>query len=359
VDVEVVRVGELSNHHLGVWARLQETDPVLASPFFRPEFAQAVADVRNDVFVGIMEGPQGAIGFFPFQRGRWAVGVPVGGERSNYHGVIAEPGAWWDARSLLRGCGLRIWDFHHLVAAQAQFDTFRVTSVNSFVVDLSGGLDRYAEDLRAAGSRVISRLRQQTRRIEREIGPIHFEPHVADVEVLRTLMLWKSAQYQRTGEPDRFATEWNVRLLERIHREQSAGFSGMLAAIYAGDTLAAVTMGLRAGPVFHWWFPSYEQTLSSYSPGLILLLCLVDHAESIGLRAIDLGKDHAPYKERWANSLVSLAEGSVTTTAALSAARMLRRTGRDVIRHSPFAHAAQRVSRRLRLRADQRGSRLR
>ena len=101
----------------------------------------------------------------------------------------------------------------------------------------------------------------------------------------------------------------------------------MLASVYAGDTLAAVTMGLRAGPVFHWWFPSYEQALSRYSPGLILLLCLAEKAESLGLEVIDLGKDHALYKERWANRLVPLAEGSVTTAAPSSAVRVVRRDG--------------------------------
>jgi CelD/BcsL family acetyltransferase involved in cellulose biosynthesis len=357
MDVEVVRVSELSDRQLGHWTRLQEADVALASPFFRPEFTQAVADVRNDVFVGTMEGPGRAIGFFPFQRRRWGIGVPVGGERSNYHGVIADPGAWWDARALLRGCRLGIWDFHHLIASQAQFDGFQVTNGDSFVVDLPGGFAQYAEDRRAAGSRVIPRLREKARRLEREVGAIHFEPHVADLRVLRTLMHWKSEQYRRTAETDRFAIEWNVRLLERIHSERSTGFSGMLAAVYAGDRLAAVVMGLRAGGVFHWWFPAYEQALARYSPGLILLLCLAENADALGLHTIDLGKDHEPYKERWATSRVPLAGGSVTAAAPLSAVRTLRRRGVDLVRRTPLAPPAQQVSRSLRLRLDRRGSR--
>ena len=42
-------------------------NPQLDNPFFRPEFTQAVAAVRDDVEVAVLEIQQQPVGFFPYQ----------------------------------------------------------------------------------------------------------------------------------------------------------------------------------------------------------------------------------------------------------------------------------------------------
>ena len=354
MNVVVVPARELSAEQVALWRRLQEADPALASPFFRPEFTEAVANVRGGVYVGILERSGRTVGFFPYQRGRLPIGAPVGGQRSNYHGVIAEPGIDWDAMALVRACGLRIWDFHHLIATQRPFERFHAAHGDSFYIDLSGGFAEYARLRRVAGSRVVPRLRQQARRLERDVGPLRFEPDVTDLNTLHTMMRWKSRQYRRTGVPDNFAVPSNVRLLERLHAFESDDFSGRLTALYAGDQLAAVHLGLRSRHVFHSWFPTYNEDLARYSPGLVLLFKLLEVAEWNGLTRIDLGKDQAPYKDRMATGVTPLAEGSVVVPSPYSAIRKARRAVEGAVRRSPFERTARAALRRVRLGTQQR-----
>ncbi len=348
LNIAVVSGHELSAGQRSAWVQLQAADGALASPFFHPEFTAAVASVRDDVHVALLEQAGAVVGFFPFQRGAGGAGLPVGAGRSNYHGVIAARGLRWDARQLMRHCGLRVWDFDHLIAAQAPFAPFHSHTTISYVIDLSNGFGPYLAAQRANGSRTVQRLREKARRFEREVGPLHFEPNERSGAALDALMRWKSAQYRRTGEQDRFAVAWNVGLLREIHARQTDGFAGMLAVLYAGDTLAAAVMGMRAGPVFHWWFPAYDPAFARYSPGLVLLLKLVEGTDELGLRIIDLGKDHALYKERWANASVPLAEGSVATDWPMALRRRARAVAVGALRGLALERPARRALRRLR-----------
>src|SRR5206468_8319754 len=110
----------------------------------------------------------------------------------------------------------------------------------------SGGLDGYLADRRAAGSDVVARTEQQARRLERALGPLHFEAESADGELLALLMRWKSAQYRASGQVDRFAADWNVRLLRTIHANSGPGFAGTLSTLRAGGRVAALAFGMRS-----------------------------------------------------------------------------------------------------------------
>src|SRR5678816_1993574 len=95
---------------------------------------------------------------------------------------------------------------------------------------------------------------------------------------------------------------WGRELVERIHSAHEAGFAGMLSLLYADDRLVAGHLGMRSRTVWHYWFPAYDAALAKYSPGLILLLKMAENAQSLGLRAIDLGKGLSQYKERLMNA---------------------------------------------------------
>jgi CelD/BcsL family acetyltransferase involved in cellulose biosynthesis len=349
MNVTVVRPAELSPEQVALWGDFQRNDPSLASPFFHPEFTFAVADVRDDVYVAVIEDSASVLGFLPFQRGRLPVGAPVGAGRSNYHGLIGARDAECDPISLVRASGLGIWDFHHLPVSQRPFKPFHVRTGDSYCVDVSDGFSAYARLRRQAGSKIVRRAQEKARRIERELGPLHLEPHVgSDLEVLDTMMRWKSRQYRRTRMVDRFASAWNVRLLQRVHNARVDGFEGMLIALYAGEDLVAVDMGLRSRHVFHSWFPAYDEQMARYSPGLVLFLTLFERAEDLGLGLIDLGKDHALYKERMATHTVSLAEGSVLVPSAAVSLRRARRAIEHRVGRTPFSTPARSVLRRAR-----------
>ena len=306
--LEVVRGHELTPELRRRWREIQESDPALASPYLCPELTAAAAAVRDDVYVGILHEEGEIAGFLPFQRGEDGDGTVVAAGVSDYQAVVVPPGMRWTAEDLLRGCGLRSWSFTYLVPGQEPFHPFHDQTFTFAAMDLSRGYAAWAEERRAAGSRLIKDTTRHRRRLEREAGPLRFELDVADRSVLHDLMRWKSAQYQRTGKTDWFAIPWVRDLLEALHATRSDTFSGLLSALWAGDRLIAAHFGIRSRHVWHWWYPAYDRSLARHSPGLVLDLLMAEQAPALGIRRIDLGKV-CEHKKRLMNATYEMARG--------------------------------------------------
>jgi CelD/BcsL family acetyltransferase involved in cellulose biosynthesis len=214
--VTAVPGSALSGNLVARWSALQLADPELASPFFRPEFTQAVARVRDGVFVAVVEDGRVPVGFLPFERARLGIGKPVGRQLSDYQGAVMQEGADWDPACVVRACRLQAWDFDHLPASQREFSPFHVRGTASPQLDLARGFEAYCSDHRASGSRAIPKTRAKERRLERDHGALRFSAQSADVGALRELVRLKSAQYRNSGVRDVFAAPWPVELLEAL-----------------------------------------------------------------------------------------------------------------------------------------------
>jgi CelD/BcsL family acetyltransferase involved in cellulose biosynthesis len=317
----VVAADRLTAEQTAAWARLKEADPALESPFLSLEFTRAVAAVRPDVEVAVLEEDGQPAGFFPYQRGPWGVGRPVGGRLSDYQGVVARPGLAWDAVRLVSDCGLSAWQFDHLLACQAPFRPFHYGVVESVILDLSAGFDAYYAARKATSHSVIPNLARKSRKLEREVGPIRLDLHTEDPAAFEALLAWKSAQYVRTRVPNVFAYPWTIDLLRLVLAEKGEAFGGMLSALYAGDRLVAVNLGLRSRGVFHSWFPAYNQAFEKYSPGLVALLETARAWAAAGGRRIDMGKGTMAYKATFGSVGILLADGSVTLNPVVSGVR--------------------------------------
>lgn len=324
MKISIIPGKSLTPEHLLLWSHFQQANPDLASPYFCPEYTSAVAAVRDDVWVGLLEEAGAIVGFFPFERGKLPIGRPVGYALCDYQGLIVKPGLNWDAAELLRGCGLSIWNFDNLIASQLPFQPFHKLKTESLIIDLSGGYKAYDTEQRA-NSNWIQQASRKMRKFEREVGTLRFETHVADTSLLQLMMSWKSEQYAQLGTFDRFKIEWMVRLISRLHVTQSETFAGMLSVLYVGDEVAALHFGMRSTSVWHYWFPSYNHQFQQYSPGLILLLKMIESAEDLGIQMIDLGKGDESYKQRVSNGVIPLAEGSVELPSLITTARWFRR----------------------------------
>ena len=309
--IRVLTPDRLAPGLAAAWAAIQEADPELDAPFFRPEFTRAVAAVRPDVRVAVIEDEWEPLGFFPFQAGRLGVGKPVGGRLSDYHGVVAQPGLHLTPGRLLRACGLRSWAFDHVPVSQPLFAGHHEGILPAHHLDLSSGFEAYLAEKRAAKSGEVKNAEQALRRIERDLGPVRLETDCRDPETFRTLIRWKSEQYARTGLYDVFSLDWTVRLLERVWDERSEAFSGRLCVLRAGDSLLAAHFGMRSFGTLYWWFPAYEPAFSKYSPGGVLLYETARRGPEAGVTKIDLGKGEERYKLGFANGSRPLAEGMV------------------------------------------------
>ena len=206
----------LSSDLAGKWRRLQASNTSLASPYFCPEFTEAVASARNDIQVAIVEDRQGIAAIFPHHR-RGHVGHPVGGVLSDFQGITCGPEFQVNVEELLRTCRLDAFDFDHMLASQPGFSVYAQHREASPRIELSGGYAAYVMERKRAGSKQIRQCENLMRRVEREVGQLSFVPHSSDTALLQKVLAWKSAQYSRTGHRDIFATAWVRRVVERIH----------------------------------------------------------------------------------------------------------------------------------------------
>ena len=348
MQVQLLRATELSAEHRSLWQHWQGFNHHLASPYFCFEFIELTAKVRNDIFIGVVQQDKETSAFFPFQRQSRRHACPVAGPLSDYHGLITDDKTEIDAKELLRQCDLLSWQFDHLPSAQQVFLPYFENTAASPIIKLNDGFQAYREQRRSAGSKQLQTIERKRRKLIREIGPLRYQAHEPNKQVLEVLLAWKSNQCKRTGIIDIFGFAWTRQLLELMLNSQQKHFAGMLSTLYAGDELIAAHMGMRSGTVWHWWFPSYNDRFSAYSPGLILLLEMIKEAPARGLEIIDLGKDDSLYKRQFSNASISLAEGRVELPSLKQQLQQAVEGVGDWIRQTPLVVPARLPARLLR-----------
>jgi CelD/BcsL family acetyltransferase involved in cellulose biosynthesis len=323
MNVTILSARDLTPEHLAIWDAIQRADRNLESPFFRPEFCQALADVRPDIEVAVLETKGRVAGFFPFQRQRGNIGRPVGGPLSDYHGLVLQAGITVELKELFHHCKLDAWHFDHLIAAQSAFKEHHWLQTSSPYINTSNGFEAYQAGRRLAGSQVIAKTLQKKRKLEREIGPIRFENHNRDPRVLETLIRWKGEQYRRSVLYDMFAPDWSRTLFRNLLTTSNPALCGSMSVMYVEDQLAAIFYVLRSHHVAHAWCTAYRRDLARYSLGYQLLLEMIQSAEAQGIKHIDLGRGNERYKRSFMSGAIPLAEGSVDMRTATRAFRKL------------------------------------
>lgn len=337
MHITVIRPGELGATELAAWRAMQAAQPRLANPFMSPEWSQAVGEVLPGARVAVLEDGSELAGFFPYELTGRGVGTAIGGWLSLCQGVIHAPGLdRLDVHELLRGCGLGVWEYGTLVTGQPWFEPYTTKTLDSVIMDLSGGYDGYVEGLRAKGSKVVKQTRYKERKMGREVGEVTFDFDVRNEAALHLVREWKSAQYRAMGRGDRFARRWVVDLVERLHHVHEKDFAGSLSMLYAGGTPVAGHFGLRSGHTLVTWFPVYDPDFAKYSPGLALHLHMAEAAAKAGVQEMDLGPGVGwRYKEELRSHETPVGEGVVRRRSPAAAAHW--------IRHAPIARARRTV----------------
>ena len=230
-----------------------------------------------------------------------------------------------------------------MIAWQQPFEQHHDVVYDASVIDLSGGYDAYVGRRRAEGSHVFAKTDGQARRLEKDLGPIVFEAESLDTAALEQLIEWKSDQYRRSDLLDQFAVPWSVELLKRTLADRGPEFAGTLSVLRAGGSLAAAAFGLRSRSCWHYWYPAYSRTLSAYSPGMILLLRMIEDQAGRGIREVDLGRGEEAYKYRLRTGVVGIAEGRVVVSPSLAGAVWLGTTARRLTRETSLARPLRHV----------------
>ena len=307
----LIGANELDTALLHAWRTVQAGQAVFHSPYFCPEFTLAVAAVRPDVRIVVIECDGRPVGFFPHQRSAWGRGRPVGGPLSDYHGVVAEPGTDWSVPALMRAARLSVWPFDHLVGDPERFAAYSSASSSSPQIDVREGYAAYVKGRREAGSDYIPKTEGLARKLGRELGELRFTFNDTAEETLSQLLAWKRDQYLKVKTTDVFDSPWTGQLLRNIAATQTTEFAGVCSVLRAGDRIVAAHMGMRSRTSLHYWFPAYDPELAKFSTGIILLLRMAEAAADMSLQTVDLGKGDSQYKQRLMTGAAVLSEGQV------------------------------------------------
>lgn len=310
-----MRPGDLTASELASWRAWQRQDPTIASPFLTPEFALAIDGARDDARVAVIEDLAANPQFLAFSVDGDA-GAPIGVTICDAQAVIGPPEPELDARVLVRTVGLAAWRFDHLVSTQGPFIPFHTALHASPTVDLTRGHDAYLADVRQHSKDVLAQTARRRRKLGREVGDVEFTWSDPDPGALDTMLAWKSAQYRATGVWDRFEHPWIVDVVRALAGTESEGLTGITSTLRAGGELVAVHFGLLGRDRLCWWFPAYDPAHARSSPGLVLLLDLVEAAAARGLQLVDLGRGEHDYKLRVATGSYDVAEGVVPAATA-------------------------------------------
>ncbi|HEY4312582.1 MAG TPA: GNAT family N-acetyltransferase [Pirellulales bacterium] len=338
---------DLSGDQTGAWSRILSECGLLQSPYLRPEFVQALAAVRNDIEVAVVEHNGEPAAFLPFRRMPWNGARPAGGWLANFQALIARPEAEIDPLSIVRACGLRSWQFDHLLRPHAGLEPYVWRAWESPYADLSDGFEGYCRRLRVERKR-LTELERQQRKMSRDLGEVRFESHVDSRKILYKLFEWKGAQYDRTRERNIFASPWVCELLDLLLEYQTDEFASLLSVLYAGNRIAAIAYTLRSGPNLHGWFTAFDRELYSYSPGMQLLMELFKAAEGLGIKRVDLGKGPEGYKRRFMTDATHVYEGTVDSNSLVANIRQSWWHTKDWVRESRLASTARASARLVR-----------
>jgi CelD/BcsL family acetyltransferase involved in cellulose biosynthesis len=322
VHVTVVRPGDLGPAEAVLWRKFQHASPVTLSPFLSLTFAQAVGRSRPNARVAVIEVDGQIEAFFPFDLNARKMAQPIGHPMNDLQGFIWS-GAPLDARAVVRQAGLRGWRFISAPAEHAILKPYHYagTIIQCPVIDLSEGYDSYISSRNKSSMKKIAEKR---RCLGRRIGTVSFDWDNSSPERLRDLIGWKSANYSSArallGQEPAAAV-----ILEELAAADNEDCRGVLSVLFAGERAVAAHLGLQGPHGLAGWLPSYDRDLSRFSPGMIMILGLVEEAAGRGVSRIDMGSGQFDYKFRLATGSYPVAGGAIWASRAEEAARSLYR----------------------------------
>ena len=311
----VQKAQQLSDFDWATWEQMRAENPDIHSPYFHPDYTRLLAELRPDVRIVCQYDASGTpIAFLPVQGQRFA--RPVGSPMSDYHAIITNrDDVTYD--SLLSASG--IGAYHYSCATDVK--RLRMTQILSRSDSAAIDIETTAEDWRAArdGSyrRHLKSNRRRTRKAEEAIGPKRVELFSRNIDVYMSLVRWKREKFRQTGKYDVLSADWTQGLIRSLwERGEQADLRCDMHALYFGDRLAAIDLGLSDGNIFHSWMVAYDDELSEYAPGIQLLEGLIDASVETGYRRIDMGEGLEGYKRHYVSASKVVASGLVPISGA-------------------------------------------
>jgi len=307
----IARPSQLGREEIARWREIQRLSPHLHRAFLSPTFSLACEAAGFDTRVAAIRRDDVIEAFFPFQyhdRLHKFVGLAeaIGGHLSDASGVVAEPGWKKPTAELMALCGLAAIHVNCLADGQSEFGLEGYQLIPNYVVDLSGGYQRYMEDLQSRNADFVRDTGRRFRRATRSLGDLVVRnSDTVDAHTLDRVILQKRAQYMRTNTGDALKDVRVRHLLEFLASQNDKDCGVFYTALEAGGEVVAEHLGLRYFDALSYWFPVYDVKFQQYSPGRLILWELIKGATENGITLIDFGEGESQYKRQFSNKLIS------------------------------------------------------
>ena len=313
--ITVKRAHELSETDRTAWAALRKSNGATYSPYFHLDYTLLLSELRDDVFIACVYEKDLPIAFLPYQGPRFA--RPVGAPMTDYHGFICREDADFDTVEILKAAG--IGALHFSASINSQMSPHFQYEDDGVLMDLGSGAENWRSERDSSYRRHLKSNRRRTRKATEDIGKPRFVWQSKDQAIFDQLIDWKKGKFAETGKYDVLSAHWTMALLERLWQRNNGGLKCDMQALYFGDRLAAVDLGLSDGQTFHSWIVAYDGELQSYGPGIQLLEGLIDASKELGYRYIDLGVGTDGYKRHYATTPISAGAGFIAAQGSAAA----------------------------------------
>lgn len=328
----------------------REKDTAYRSPFFAPEFARLMSELRQDVRVFVASDAAGDFLIWPvhLSRSGWAYGI--GGPYSDRNGPIVRPGAHFALAEILdclKISGLvtnGLSDLPGLMPPEAGAEP-------TWLTDLSEGWDAFFAIQKSLYPKHFKRLGRLQRKLEREHPGVEFTFDDPDDDLFDQLFALKARQYSETGRHNVLAPKWARTMFERLRRSSDTNCQTIFSTLKRNGRLIAAELNLRSGDAVNGWIVGYDPEFAAYSPGNIVNFSLLKAMPEHGLVWYDAGPGSYHYKKYVSNAEQSVHAGVFKAPRRSAHPASLFRDSWDYLeRHTPTKLSANLM--RIRRRAD-------
>ncbi|MEM9179464.1 MAG: GNAT family N-acetyltransferase [Pseudomonadota bacterium] len=346
---ELYRPQDLSAEQWQIYAALRDARSIYDDPFFDPDFARIVGEVREDTRIGFASDKDGVFAVWPLhiRPGNWA--RPIGAPFSDWNGPILAENTHLSAQEILAGfdiSGLTTQGFQPLSAAP----TDELDRCGANVSDLSQGWQAFIADQEAQWPKHFKKMRRVYRNVERDFSGPQVTWDDRRDDSFNRLMTLKREQYARTGYYDVLHAPWTRSLFDRLRHFEGPRLRARMSSLYFGEQMAAGEFNLQSDTVLHGWITAFDQACSKYSPGNILVQEILASMNDTGLILYDSGPGLDHYKRHYSNAQIAIESGVLSgNSTALNASRVAGQVWRlgEQVMPRPASAIMARVRRRM------------
>jgi CelD/BcsL family acetyltransferase involved in cellulose biosynthesis len=338
--VDLIHPKELDAAAIGAWQALRAAHPAYASPYFHPRFTQVVGSLREDARVFLVEDGGRPVAFWGLHVRPDGYARPLGQPLADENGPIFDQSATLDFPALLREARIGAASFTGMPLPATVLSPFITETGQSARIDLRTGGAATLASLTQEHSTHFKNMRRKERKALELHGEIGFDGFCRDPAVLQLLIDWKRAQFVRTGIFDVLSPAWARALIIALAQETAPDFRGLVTVIRLGGHLGAVEFSLQGDGHLHSWITAYNPAHAALSPGHLMQIRVIENAEALGIKVIDIGVGEAHYKRFYANAWVALTQGVVPAASLTGAVHGMRSSLWRAAEATPIAGVA-------------------